>query len=132
MQEFSRQLLKVGRHQFARPAGQSPYLWAETLVLLLVASWAIFLIVFFGLHPNGVEIFIVSLPIVMLTTMWFGILRLHQAAHEVFKDGSGAEPRIDALLDRVAFLSYAGFNYAATAVLGAYYCLIPAAIRAHH
>jgi hypothetical protein len=125
------QQFKVGRHQFSRPAIRSYYLWVEMLFLLMVGSEAMFLTAFFGLHPSGQTILIMSLPLVMLTVLWFGILRVHQAVHEAYRgkldkeEESENDPQVGMLLDKLAFLSYAGFNYAVTAVVFGYGALVP-------
>jgi hypothetical protein len=124
--------LKVGRHQFSRPAIQSYYLWVEILFLLMVGFEAVFLTAFFRLRLDGQMILIMSLPVVMLTVLWFGILRVHQAVHEAYggkldfrKHESEDDPQVDMLLDKIAYLSYAGFNYAVTAMVFGYGALVP-------
>jgi len=137
MLEFLRQLLTVGRHQFAKPPVRSYYLWAEIAVLMFVGSWVTFLIAFYGLSLSGQEIIIASLPVVMLTVLWLGILRVHKDVREACQSQLNSQkntsekddPHIGMLLDKLAFLSSAGFYYAAAAVIGAYYALVPVALH---
>jgi hypothetical protein len=132
------QQLKVGGHLFSRPAIRSYYLWAEILFLLMVVSVAVFLTAFFRLPLSGQLIFDMSLPVVFLTMLWFGILRVHQVVHEAYRgkwDSQNNEPddhpQVDMLLDKLAFLSYAGFMYAASAVALAYGAFVPIIAIAH-
>ncbi len=128
------QQLKVGGHQFSRPAIRSYYLWVEALFLPMIASEAVFLTAFFRLRLNGQMLLSMSLPVVILTVLWFGILRVHQAVHEAYRgrwdSQKSDDPQVDMLLDKLAFLSYAGFSYAATAVVLAYGALVPIALIA--
>jgi hypothetical protein len=131
-----RQVLSVGRQQFSQPAIRSYYLWAEVLVLFVVAAEVVLLPAFLRLRVNSQMILWMSLPIAMLTVLWCGILRVHQVVHEACRNkwgaqenGSPEDPRINMLLDKLGFLSYAGFNYAATAVILAYGSLVPIAFH---
>jgi hypothetical protein len=130
---------KVGRHQFSRPAIRCPYLWVEILFLLMVGSEAVFLTAFFRLRLGGQLILSLSLPVVMLSLLWFGILRVHQAVRETYgskwdsqKNEPEGDPQANMLLDKLAFLSYAGFNYAVAAVMLAYGAFVPSIALSHH
>jgi len=115
--------LKVGRHQFSRPPIRSCHFWVETLFLLVVALMAVFLTLFFRAGLSGQLIFNMSMPLVILTILWFGVLRVHQVVHEAYRDKWDSQDddfRAGILLDKLSFLSYARFNYAATAVMLAY------------
>ena len=120
------------RYLFSRPAIAAYYLWVELLFVVMVASEAVFLTTFFRLSLSGQGTLIASLPVIMLMILWFGILRAHQAIHQKYRDKwapnkgeSEDDPRVDMLLDKIAFLSYTGFIYAVTAVLFAYAALVP-------
>jgi hypothetical protein len=127
----------VGRQQFSQPPIRSYYFWVETLFLLMVAAMALFLTAFFRSQLNGQMILTMCFPFVMLTMLWFGVLGVHQAVHEAYRgkwglqaDESENDLRSDMLLDKLAYLSYAGFGYAATAVALAYGALVPIALVA--
>jgi len=128
---------KPSRHQFSRPPIRSHHFWAETLFLLLAAATAVFLAAVFRSRLSGQIILTMGFPFVMLTILWFGVLRVHQAVHALYRDklnspenGSQDEVRMNIVLDKLAFLSYAGFAYAATAVILAYGGLVPIALLA--
>src|SRR5713226_4006125 len=115
MSGFLQLFAAPSRHLFSRPAIRAYYLWVEVLILLLVTSEAIFLTAFFRLRLSGQGVLVASSPVVMLTILWFGILRVHQFAHEAY--GSRRDPqnnelnddlRSGMLLAKLAYLSYAG------------------------
>lgn len=127
----------VGRQQFSQPPIRSYYFWVETLFLLMVAAVALFLTAFFRSQFNGQMILTMSFPFVILTILWFGILHIHQEIHEAYRSKWDSQQndieqssQADILLDRLAYLSYAGFAYAATAVILAYGALLPVALIA--
>jgi hypothetical protein len=132
------QQITVGRHQFSRPPIRSYHFWVETLFLLMVAGIAAFLAVFFRLQLSATTIICMGLPILMLAVLWFGVLQVHQIVYAVYgskwnfqKSESGDGERVDMLLDKLAYLSYTGFNYAASSVALAYGALVPSITMVH-
>jgi hypothetical protein len=104
----------------------------------MVGAVAVFLTMFFELRLSYTTIICMGMPLVMLTVLWFGILQVHQTVYATygrkwnFKTGeSGDGERVDMLLDKLAYLSYAGFNYAASSVALAYGALVPSIAMAH-
>lgn len=130
---------KPSRRQFSRPPMRSHYFWAETLFLLITAAIALFLTAVLRSRLSGQMVLTMGLPFAMLTILWFGVLGVHQTVYELYGDElnsvenrSEDEVRVGILLDKLAFLSYAGFAYAASAVGLAYGGLLPVALLARH
>jgi hypothetical protein len=126
------------RQQFSRPASRSYHLWAEGIFLLVAAGVAVFLSAFFRLRLDGQAIFIMSLPVAVLAILGLGIVRIHQFAHEAYKENvesqinkSEDNARAGMLLDKLAYLSFAGFTYAVTAVILAYGAVVPSIAVTH-
>jgi hypothetical protein len=116
----------VSRHQFSQPPERSYGFWYATLFLLMVVFEAVFIMIFFRSRLSGQTILYMALPIVFLVGLWLGIYRSHQAVYEACqtqRDSGGADAaaeRISVILDRLAYVSYAGFTYASVAVAFAY------------
>lgn len=126
------QRLTVGRHQFSQEPRRSYHFWVGTMFLLIVLGEAVFLLLFFRSTLNAQTVLYVGLSFALLVVLWLGILRTHQMVHEAYGSTlnstpkeSTEDPRTDLLLDKLAYVSYAGFNYAAVAVAFAYVALIP-------
>jgi len=115
----------VGRQQFTQPPGRSYGLRLATMFLLMVVFEALFLMAFFISRLSAQAILYMALPVVVLVILWLGILRVHQAVYEACQPGwnspgNDAEERIGVVLDRLAYVSHAGFTYASVAVAFAY------------
>jgi len=137
-------MLQVGHHRgagrlhFSRPPMQSYRFWVETLFLLMVASEALFFMVFFRSRLSGEAIAYMIFPLAALALLWLGVLRAHQAVYEAYdsewntpENVGEKDPRVETLLDNLAYLSYAGFTFASVAVAFVYVALAQSIAIAH-
>ena len=67
------------------------------------------------------------LPVVVMTVLWFKLLRSHQSVYEAYRDVSATQtdpdPAVETILDNLAYLSYAGFGLALFALGSVYVAL---------
>lgn len=68
-------------------------------------------------------------PSVVMVVLWFRVWKAHRDVYDAFRDSSsgegggssdGSDVRLNALLDNLAYMSYAGFALALFAVGSAY------------
>jgi len=114
----------VGRQQFSQPPERSSGFWYATVFLAMVVLEAMFIAVFFRSRLNGQVILYMTMAIVFLIVWWVGIRRSHAIVYEARQRGreSAAEDdeQISIVLDRLAYVSYAGFTYTCVAVAFAF------------
>jgi hypothetical protein len=106
----------LGRRYFSRALLRSYHFWVSTLFLMLVASEAVFFTVRFRSHLDSEARLLMMLPVVVMTVLWFKLLRSHQSVHAAYGDDLAAhmdqDPTVENILENLAYLSYAGFALA--------------------
>jgi hypothetical protein len=116
-----------GRRYFSRPPLRSYHFWVSTLFVLVVASEAVFFTVSLRAHLDSEASASMILPAVVMSVLWFKLLRSNQNVYEAYRDAPAAmvdqHPAAETVLDNLAYLSYAGFGLALFALGSVYVAL---------